>query len=59
MSEQLIFYALDILKARADYWEKNEPMYAGYNSAVAILTAAIKGQEEILRQFDYYPRDGK
>lgn len=55
MDERLITYALEILKRRAqdEYNRYSREEQLCYDSAVTILTAAIDGEEDILRQFDY------
>lgn len=55
MDMELLNYALAILANRAkdvdNRYSRGE--WIAYNSALSIITAALNGDEEVLRQFDY------
>lgn len=73
MNEELIGYAQQILRNRTSYWwnyskrafhsglkesgERAAARAGAYESACEILLAAMRGEEEILEQFDYYAPD--
>lgn len=55
-NEKLVWKVLKMLHERARHWEK-EPDLArasSYQSAHDMLLYALDGNEECLRQFDYY-----
>lgn len=67
MNDKLILRALRMLRKRADYWQKRGrkstsaavSMYSytragAYESACEILRYAIVGDEEALKEYDYY-----
>jgi hypothetical protein len=51
--EKLITKALDILEKRATDPDRATGVRIAYNSAIAIITSALLGKEEVLNQFDY------
>lgn len=70
MNDKLIFRALRMLRKRADYWHKRgrkstsaavaahaHTRASAYESACDILRYAIIGDEEALKEFDYYDLD--
>lgn len=73
IDENLIYDAQSILHHRQQYWEKTcrelfikgeteagarSAARAGvYKSACDILLAAVRGDKEILKEFDYYGTD--
>lgn len=56
LNEKLIWKALKMLHQRAKAWEKNGnyDRACAYQSAHDILLYALDGNEECLRQFDYF-----
>ncbi len=55
-NEKLVWKALKMLHQRAQVWEKNGnyDRAQAYQSAHDILLYALDGNEEAMRQFDYY-----
>lgn len=55
-NEKLVWKVLKMLHERARYWEKESDLARAstYQSAHDMLLYALDGNEECLRQFDYY-----
>ena len=58
-NEKLVWQVVKILYKRARHWEKELDMARAqaYQSAHDILLYALDGNEECLRQFDYYEEE--
>lgn len=62
MDEKLVMECLRMLKERRDYWGKATQKGSAvanscYSSAVLMLSYAIEGNSDCLRNFDYYGDD--
>lgn len=55
-NEKLVWKVVKMLHERAQTWGKNGDYYTAqaYQSAHDMLLYALDGNEECLRQFDYY-----
>jgi len=55
-NEKLVWKVVKMFHERARYWEKHNDLIraSAYQSAHDILLYALDGNEECLRQFDYY-----
>lgn len=58
-NEKLIWKVVKMLHQRAQYWDKHgcPEISVPYQSAHDMLLYALDGNEECLRQFDYYKED--
>ena len=58
-NEKLVWKVVKMLHQRAQVWEKNGDYNRAqaYQSAHDMLLYALDGNEECLRQFDYYGED--
>ena len=58
-NEKLVWKVVKMLYQRAQYWNKRNrhEMAEAYQTAHDILLYALDGNEECLRQFDYYGED--
>lgn len=55
-NEKLVWKVLKMLHQRAQHWQKTDDISRAqaYQSAHDMLLYALDGNEECLRQFDYY-----
>lgn len=59
-NEKLLWLALRILCERSQFWDiqGNQDRANAYQSAHDILLYALDGNEECLKEFDYYEKEG-
>lgn len=58
-NEKLLWLALRILCERSQFWgiQGNQDRASAYQSAHDILLYALEGNEECLKEFDYYEKE--